>query len=207
MSSDADLAVGVGLAMLFALFVTALALVYLAWRVARARGWPRWVSVTVLPVGIVLGIAGASVVVFDDLGERLLASYSAPAIEVQVPQGYRGPVLVFFVDGEPTLQPISANRYRLEVPKSGSLLTGTYPEFKRFSSYAKYEVSYPDGTRPRLTTPSLSGGTFNDASFARFFVGNGEEYRDHYEVRLAQGRLLDERELLRTLQAERAGKK
>ncbi len=207
MSPDQGMALGVGLAILFVLVVPAVVVVYLVCRVARARGWPRWVPIATAPLGIMLGIAVTFFAVFDDLGKQFLARYTAPTIEIRVPQDYRGAVLVFFADSEPMLQPIGANRYRVEVPKNGSLLTGTYPDFQRFSDHAKYEISYPDGTRPRLTTPSPTGGTFNDASFARFFVGNAEEYRDYYEVKLAQGKVLDERELFKALQAGRAGKK
>lgn len=207
MSPDMGMTVGAGLTILIVLVVPALALVYGIWRLAKARGWPRWLALATAPLGIVLGIAVTFFVVFDDLGKPFLARHTAPTIEVQVPQGYRGTVFVFFADGEPALQSIGANRYRIDVPGSGVLLTGAYPDHRRLSSHAKYEVSYPDGTYPRLTLPSATGGALSDASFARFFVGSADEYRDYYEVRLAQGKLLDERDVFKALRAERAGKK
>lgn len=202
MSPDIGMAVGVGLTILILLIVPALLLVYGAWRVARARAWPRWVPLVAVPLGIMLATAATFFGVFRDLGQQILDKQAAPTIEIQVPQGHRGTVLVFFADGAPALQPIGANRYRVEVPKSGSQLAGSFPDRQRLANYVKYELSYPDGTRPRLTTPSSSGGAFKDASFARFFVGSAEEYRDDYEARLARGKLSDEQDVLEKLRAQ-----
>lgn len=206
MAPDAGMAVGVGLAILFVLVVPALALVFVVWRVAKARGWPRWVPIAALPLGIVLGLLVTFFVVFDDLGEQYLAQRAAPTIEVRIPQSYRGTVLVYFADSEPPLHPIAPKRYRVEVPASGALLTGAYPERRRLDSYVNYELTYANGERPPLTTPSSGGGSLNDVSYARFFVGNEDEYRLDYEARQAKGTMFDEPAILESLRAARAAK-
>lgn len=207
MAPDAGMAIGVGLAILLVLVVPALALVFIVWRVAKARGWPRWVPIAALPLGIVLGLLVTFFVVFDDLGEQYLAQRAAPTIEVRIPQNYRGTVLVFFAESEPPLQPIAPKRYRVEVPASGALLTGSYAQRQRVYSYVNYELSYATGERPPLTTPSSGGGAFNDVSYARFFVGNEDEYRADYEARQAKGTLFDEQGILKSLQAGRTTKR
>ncbi|MBM3856321.1 MAG: hypothetical protein FJ399_24715 [Verrucomicrobia bacterium] len=207
MAPDAGMAVGVGLAILCVLIVPALAMVLIVWRVAKARGWPRWVPLAAFPLGILLGIVITFFVVFDDLGEQYLAKRAAPTIEVQIPQGYRGTVLVYFSDSEPPLQPIAPKRYRVEVPITGSLLTGSYAERQRVYLYVHYALSYPNGERPPQATPSLGGGTFNDVSFERFFIGSADEYRADSEARHAKGTLFNEREILESLRAARAARK
>jgi hypothetical protein len=203
MSTDSQMALGVLAAMLAAAAVPLTILFFVVRAFAKRGRLPKWAPWASIPLGFVLGVFTVYFVVFPDLGQAARDSRSAPTIEVVVPRAYRGPLYVYFDSSVGPLRASGPKRYRIEVDMSGTVLAGWFPRAAALSSYATYEIRYPDGTLAPRVQPGMSGGAFRDVVFTKLFVGTLAEYDADYARRERTGTLSDEDSVLQRLQRRR----
>lgn len=175
-----------------AVVVPALATIWAVRRLAKAGRLPSWAIAACIPVGAAVGLYVAFFVVFDDVGRSYLARSSAPSITMRLPQGLRGSVYVFFDPAEPAFPQPSARAYSIEVPASGRALVGSFPGADERFPHARFQFSYPDGSRVPLARMATGSGSFGDVRYQRFFVGTEEEQAEDAALRERNGTSFDE---------------
>ena len=162
------------------------------WRRAARGQAPRWL----VPLGVVVGLAvGAYLaffVIFGDLGESYLAQRSAPVIEVQVPREAQGSLYLFFDPERPTLTPVSAGRYVLQLPATGQAVYGPIDQMERVMDFADMQLRYPDGTVPPQAFLPSRQGSIGGVRHFRFFIGTDSQAQVDAAQRQATGRSYDE---------------
>jgi hypothetical protein len=199
MSTDSQMGIAIGVAILLVIVVPAALLVWFTWRAVKRGKLPKWIVVAAVPCALVIGYWLTFNVVFDDLGATRRAQSAAPTFIVSVPPAFAGSVYLFFDPSLPALKPTAKNEIAITLPPSGKVVVGGYPGMNETLNYATFRVVNAKGDSvPRVTLAS-EGGQWTSVHFRHFFVGSMAMMEEDHARRERDSTLYDEDKVFQSL--------